>query len=300
MRRTSCLAGIFTTFALLLPAAVAGQPSPRRAFVEATNASGGAVLDLKPSDFRVTENGEPREVSSAALVQRPTRVVLIVDATDAIRQPIGQIRKALSTFLEAIDPQHEMMLVTVAGTPQVRVRPTLERQQLVKSVENIFGTTGSNSMHRTVDDIFHRFGQTTDSRPIFVVVTTEGFESTNQINPQEIKHIAEHFIVRGGTLHAVKLIVPLAAQAVRSGQLTDLPVSLMISRDAGGGYTNTSPNGLADVLQRVADVINDAHERAPRNYQVEYGSALVKGRKPSAPEVRVSREGVRLSVVAAP
>ena len=66
---------------------------------------------------------------------RPLRVVLIVDSTEAIRQPIGIIRKALTAFVEGVDAQHEMMLVTVAGTPQVRVRPTLDRQQVVKSVE---------------------------------------------------------------------------------------------------------------------------------------------------------------------
>ena len=71
---------------------------------------------------------------------RSVRIVLIVDSTDAIRQPIGLIRKALTAFAESIDAQHEMMLVTVAGTPQIRVRPTLDRQQVVKSVNGIFGT----------------------------------------------------------------------------------------------------------------------------------------------------------------
>ena len=88
---------------------------------------------------------------------RPVRVVLIVDATDAIRQPIGLIRKALTVFVESIDARHEMMLVTVAGTPQIRVRPTLDRQQVLKSVNGMFGTSGSNVMHRTIDDVFHRF-----------------------------------------------------------------------------------------------------------------------------------------------
>ena len=53
-----------------------------------------------------------------------------------------------------------MMLVSVAGTPQIRVRPTLDRQQVVKSVNGIFGTSGSNVMNRVIDDLFHRFAQT--------------------------------------------------------------------------------------------------------------------------------------------
>jgi len=189
---------------------------------------------------------------------RPSRIVLIVDATEAIRQPIGIIRKALTAFVEGIDAQHEMMLVSVAGTPQIRVRPTLDRQQVVKSVNGIFGTSGANVMHRVIDDLFHRFAQNTEHRPIFVVVTAEGFESTHNINPQQIAHVTDHFAKQGGILHAVRLNVPTGAQAFRGGQLTDLPVSLMIGRDTGGAYTNISPNGLLEVLERLATFINQA------------------------------------------
>jgi hypothetical protein len=189
---------------------------------------------------------------------RPVRIVLIIDSSEAIRQPIGMIRKALTAFVEGIDAQHEMMLVSVAGTPQIRVRPTLDRQQVLKSVNGIFGTSGSNVMHRTIDDLFHRFAQTAERRPIFVVVTAEGYESTQNVNPQEIAHVSKHFTDSGGTLHAVRLNVPTGAQAFRGGNLTDLPVSLMIARDTSGAYTSTSPNGLLEVLQRLATVINEA------------------------------------------
>ena len=196
--------------------------------------------------------------AAAQPAARPLRIVLIVDSTDAIRQPIGTIRKALAAFVEQIDTQHEMMLVSVAGTPQIRVRPTLDRQEVLKSVNGIFGTTGSNVMHRTIDDLFHRFAQPADRRPIFVVLTTEGFESTENINPQEISHVTNHFVDNGGTLHAVRLQVATGVSTFRDGNLTDLPVSLMIARGTSGAYTNISPNGLLDVLQRLATVINEA------------------------------------------
>jgi hypothetical protein len=188
---------------------------------------------------------------------RPLRIVLIVDATDSIRQPIGTIRKALASFVEDIDARHEMMLVTVAGTPQIRVRPTADRQQVVKSVNGIFGTTGSNVMHRIIDDLFHRFAQPADRRAIFVVLTTEGYESTQNINPQEIAHVTNHFVDNGDTLHAIRLQIPGLPSTFRGGNLTDLPVSLMIARDTNGAYTNISPTGLLDVLSRLASVINE-------------------------------------------
>jgi hypothetical protein len=190
--------------------------------------------------------------------------------------------------------------VNVAGTPQVRVRPTTERAEIIKAAKDLFGTTGASQMHRTVDDIFHRFGQTTDHRPVFVVVTAEGFESTQNINPQEIKHVSDHFISRGGTLHGVRLNIPLTGQTFRGGNLTELPVTLMVARDTGGAYTSTSASGLLEVLQRLAAVINDAHEAAGMIYQVEYATPAAKNKKPVAPVVRVNRPGVELKVISAP
>jgi hypothetical protein len=276
----------------------ASAQATRRVFVEAMSGGVSVVDDLKPSDFQVTEGGEAREVAAATLTRRPARIVLIVDSTDAIRQPIGQIRAAIASFLEAIDPQHEMMFVTVAGTPQIRVQPTTDRQALIKVSNSLFGTGGSSTMHRHVDDLFHRFGQTTDHRPIFVVVTAEGFESTDNINPQQIKHLSDHFISRGGTLHGVRLLVPLTR--VVTGRLTELPVTQLIARETGGVYTDISPAGLQDVLRRLATVVNDRFAASPMSYQVDYVSTAAKGKKPPATDVRVDREGIQLKVVSTP
>ena len=199
-------------------------------------------------------------VCTNALAQpsdKPVRIVLIVDATEAIRQPIGQIRKALASSVQDIDVRHEMMLVSVAGTPQIRVRPTGDREQVLKSVNGIFGTSGANRMHRTIDDLFHRFAQPADRRPVFVVVTTEGFESTENVNMQEIAHVTNHFVDSGGTLHAIRLVVPTGVSTARSGNLLELPVSLMIARGTSGAFTNISPNGLLEGMQRLAMAINN-------------------------------------------
>jgi hypothetical protein len=152
--------------ASLLPAHALAQLGTRRVFVDATTASGRAVVDLRADEFEIVEGGERRDISSAKLGQRPARIVLVVDSTDAIRQPI-------------------------------------------------------------------------------------------------------------------KI------------------VSLMIGRATGGAYTNISPNGLLEVLERVATVINDSYA-STLNYQIDFTSASAEGKKPAAPQVRVLREGVELHVISTP
>jgi hypothetical protein len=298
--RLAFLSALAWGAAVLPLAPLFAQSNPRRLFVDATDATGGPVLGLQPGDFEVRESGEQRQISRVTMVRRPTRIVLMIDSTEAIRQPIGQIRNALVMFLQALDPQHEMMFLTVAGTPQVRVRPTLERQQMVNAAEGLFGTPGANVMHRLIDDAFHRFALTTHHRPLFVVMTTEGFESTDRINPQEIKHLVDHFRAMGGRLHAVRLLVTNVGQTFRGGNLTEMPVTLMVGRDTGGTYTNISPNGLAQVLEGLATTINEWHTSQLESYHLEYSSQPAKGKKPGTPDVRVTREGVKLSATSAP
>lgn len=285
--------------AILLSTTVAAQTETRRVYVEATAATGAGLFDLKQDEFEIREGGERRDIAKFELTRRPARIILIVDSTEYIRQQIGQIRTALTDFVDALNPEHEMMLITVAGTMQIRARPTMDRKPVRDGIANLFGTSGANRMHKHIDDAFHRFALTTDHRPVFVVVTAEGFESTADINPQEITHIVNHFASRGGVQHAVRLTVPLTGQNFRQGQLTELPVSLMIARDSGGSHGFNSSSGLRDALQRLAGIIDEEQADSAMSYLIEYPSAPVKGRKPAAPEVRVSRDGVTIAVIAA-
>jgi hypothetical protein len=130
-------------FAGALLAIVSAQPATRRVFVEVTRPSGAPEVDLRADDFEVTEAGSRLEIVSARMAHRPLRLLLVADSTQAITEPNRLVRTALIRFINAVDPQIEMMLVTVGGTPQLRVPPTLERQAIVKSVADIFSRGGT-------------------------------------------------------------------------------------------------------------------------------------------------------------
>jgi hypothetical protein len=298
MKRLCAVLGLLQA---LFPLPVAAQAEARRIFVDAATEAGAEVSDLKPEDFEIREGGEPREISVTKMARRPMRLILMVDTTDGVRQPIGTVRTALTGFLQAVDPRHEMMLVTVAGTMQVRVQPTTERQKLIDAADKIFGTSGANPMHRIIDETFRRFGQTTELRPVMAIVTAEGFASTQQVNPKELTRIGDDIRKRGGVVHTVRLLVPVIHTLPAGEVPTELPVSHMVARATGGSSNDISVNGLAGVLQNLATVINDEQERTPMSYQLDYASAPIKGgKKPGLPEVRVRRSGVRLNVFAAP
>ena len=103
-------------------------------------------------------------------------------------------------------------------------------------------------------------------------------------------------------LHAIRLNVPLtAARRFCSGDLTELPVSLMIrARHGGRARTFNSPNGLLDVLQRLAGVIDEVQANRTMSYRIDYAGTAIKGKKSSAPDVRVTRQNITVNVIFAP
>jgi hypothetical protein len=59
-------------------------------------------------------------------------------------------------------------------------------------------------------------------------------------------------------------------------------------------------DGLLEVMERLATVINAAHTNSAPVYQIEFAGAPGNGKQPPAPQVRVLREGLHLSVISTP
>ena len=74
-----------------------------------------------------------------------------------------------------------------------------------------------------------------------------------------------------------------------------MSVSLMIGRD-----TDPSSHGLLEMMERLAGAINEAYTNSPPVYQIEFAGAPPKRQQSAAPQVRVLREGLRLSVISTP
>ena len=59
-------------------------------------------------------------------------------------------------------------------------------------------------------------------------------------------------------------------------------------------------SGLLEVMERLATVIKDAYTYSAPVYQIEFASVPSNGKPSSAPQVRVLRDGLHLSVISTP
>jgi hypothetical protein len=54
----------------------------------------------------------------------PMRIVIMVDNSETPLEPLPQVRRGLQGFINALPPNHELMLVTTGGQMNIRVQPT--------------------------------------------------------------------------------------------------------------------------------------------------------------------------------
>ena len=260
----------------------------RTIYVNAVDGNGAPVLNLTAEDFQVTEDGDKRPVTFAALGSAPMRIVLMVDSSTAMSKMINQLKTALTAFADALPETEEVVFISSGGQIRVRTQADAGRERLRAEIARFASEGGANAFYDTLLEADKRFMKPAPRQwPAFVVVTTDNGEANREINVDEYNRFMNDFLARGGTAHAVIL------QGNSSGLVSDILANLV---DNTGGMRTTL---LADssLPQRLADIANrlaDDHQKMMRRYSVTY-SGDPRISQPTI-NVTVSRDDVRLAM----
>ena len=280
--------------AVLAMAALGGQgkttkPHPRQIFVTVVDRTGAPVLDLAASDFSVREDGTMREIVKAGLAQSPMRVALIVDTGDGMEKALNHLRAGVLAFADALPAPHEILLVSTGRQVRVRVQPTADRKKIKDAAAGLFLDGGGTPLMDGLMEIDDRFIRKADDRwPVFIIVTSDGSESSAGANEKKFNDWLAVLPSRGVSAHAIAI-------KYRGGSMTEV-VAEHVTQTAGGhyDYMNTS-NSLPEKMKAVADLLAKDYERAKSRYQIAYITDAADTRPV---DVGVARDGVRLEMSA--
>ncbi|MFL6417147.1 MAG: VWA domain-containing protein [Bryobacteraceae bacterium] len=76
------------------------------------------VLDLTTQNFRVFEDGVEQKISKLSLEEEPVSVGMVFDASNSMRNKLGNSRQALSEFLRRSTPGDEFSLWKFGSRPE--------------------------------------------------------------------------------------------------------------------------------------------------------------------------------------
>ena len=186
-RRRFAAVVLLFAFTLLGPARPLAQAIVRSMYVTALNGAGAPVPDLGPSDFVVREDNVAREVLRVAPADAPMQVAVLVDNSEAARDHIADIRRALPDFVElmtapsATGRKSDLAIVTVGERPTILADFTSDRARLQKGINRIFAQSRSAAyLLEGLIEVSRGFKKREAPRPVIVAMTAEGPEYSSR------------------------------------------------------------------------------------------------------------------------
>jgi von Willebrand factor type A domain-containing protein len=189
---------------------------------------------------------------SMAAFQRgpgPLRIVLLVDSSGTVAPMLPQFRAGLKAFVDALPGSPEIAFITTGGQLRIRVRPTTDRDQLMKAISIFASDGGANSFLDTMLEADRRFlVNSGDRRPVFVILMTDGNESRGDARVDQYNDWVGRFLRRGGRAHGI------VVRGVNSGMTTEILRNL--TNNTGGFYESLAiANSLAERMKMVATMV---------------------------------------------
>jgi methylmalonyl-CoA mutase cobalamin-binding subunit len=290
MRTLLCAAAVtaLVAFAPLLAQSRNTKLVTHQVFIAVTDPSGAPVLDLGPGDFEVNEGGVKRTVVRAGLSKEPMRVALLVDTGEDMSAFLTSLRASLIGFLDALPPEHEVMLASTGRQFRVRVQPTADRKKLKDAANGLFGDGGGTVLMDGLLEADTRFLRKAENRwPVFVIVTSDGAETSAGAHEKEFNQWIVALAQRGVSVHAF---------VVKTGKGSGIPemIALNATHNTGGRYDvmNTT-TALPEKMKTLGAQLAADAQKMSSWYTVEFQTDAAE-LKPI--DVAVARNGVKLQM----
>ena len=182
----------------------------------------------------------------------PLRIVILVDNSEWVREDMPPIRRGLQQFVDALPPNHELMLVTTGGEMNIRVQPTFDYLDVMEAVGEItHRPSGGNAMIGSVEEIHNRYLRTVERRyPMFVILTGDGADTSQRITSRSINEV-----MRGLTASSV-IVNAVILSTSRVGLIRGVVLD-MVKRTGGAQQSvvisSALPGRMKVIAQRIAE-----------------------------------------------
>ena len=208
-RRRTLAVGLLCVLAA--QTALRTQENERSLFVSVLDEAGIPVLGLPPTEFFVEEDGQEREVLRVAPAQSPMQVAVLVDTSGAAAFATRDVRNGLETVVSTLHDGNEIALVTFGGPPRILVESTGRLNRLRDGIGRVFAFSDSAAyLLDALVETARGFTRRESSRPVIIVVTTEGLDysrasSARVLDALQEAHAAAHvFVLKDRTNTALR------------------------------------------------------------------------------------------------
>lgn len=188
---------VCTALALAFPAALTGaeagaQSAERLLLVSVLDGDGAPVTDLAAADFRVREDDAAREVLRVEPAGAGRQIALLVDTSEAAVRAASDFRRGLSAFVDGMQEDNRIAIVTFGGPPRILVETTGDPERLRSGIDRVFPQSGQAAyMLDAMYEVSEGFVRRSAERPVLVAVTAGGLDYSNRRGREVLERIDE-------------------------------------------------------------------------------------------------------------
>ncbi len=105
--------------------------------VSVTDSTGRFITGLTQADFQLFEDGKLHDIAGFSATEEPFNVALLIDTSRSTRGLLGAIRKAARSFVDQLQPQDRVLIVTFDERVKFLGDFTNDRRQLQRSINSV-------------------------------------------------------------------------------------------------------------------------------------------------------------------
>jgi len=160
--------------------------------VEATvrDDKGRIVNDLKPEDFRVSEDGVEQRISYFSRDELPLAVALVMDGSASISPVLPELHHAAYDTLSQLKPEDQVALYAFAAHPERLVDLTTDRKSIADGIMDIGSAGGTNiadALHAAIDYLGQ---EARDRRHAVIMISDNQPTAKGEFNGDDVIRLA--------------------------------------------------------------------------------------------------------------
>ena len=138
--------------------------------VSVLDANGQPVVGLDQADFQISEDGKKQKVTLFSAERRPLRVALALDVSGSMDNKILQVEEALKHFIDLLEPQDEVLVMTFNQDVRIAQDFTSDRE-LLGHVLDTLDAGGGTALYDAAAEAIRRVSKGPAEAKAVVLVT---------------------------------------------------------------------------------------------------------------------------------
>jgi VWFA-related protein len=151
--------------------------------VKAMDRGGQPLIDLKPEDFTVYEDGSRQEITHFRPVNAPVNLIMLLDLSGSTKSKRKAMQEAASRFIDALPAQDNIAIVAFTRKYRSLTEFTNDKAKLKSVLKEIKDISGDTAFYDSMWKALDQLNQLSDARKAIIVLTDGEDDSLESSDP---------------------------------------------------------------------------------------------------------------------